>query len=49
MLDFVYAEGSSGFHAPEEAARLLSLSTEHARRGLRALSAAPSGGARASR
>ena len=33
LLDFVEAENSTGFHAPQEAARLLTLSIDHARRG----------------
>ncbi len=37
LVDFVEAENSMGFHAPQEAARLLALSLDHARRGLQAL------------
>lgn len=33
LLDFVEAENSTGFHAPQEAARLLGESIDHARRG----------------
>jgi nitrite reductase (cytochrome c-552) len=33
LLDFVEAENSTGFHAPEEAARILSKSTDLARQG----------------
>ncbi|HUP60975.1 MAG TPA: ammonia-forming cytochrome c nitrite reductase subunit c552 [Thermoanaerobaculia bacterium] len=43
LLDFVEAENSSGFHAPQEAARLMTQSIDHSRRGqvaLRALAAA---------
>jgi nitrite reductase (cytochrome c-552) len=37
LLDFAEAENSSGFHAPQEAARILNLSLDHARRGLMSL------------
>lgn len=37
MVDFVEAENSMGFHAPQEAARILGLSINHARMGERAL------------
>jgi nitrite reductase (cytochrome c-552) len=46
MLDFVEAENSTGFHAPQEAARILGESIDYARRGqlaLRARPAAPAG------
>ncbi len=33
LLDFVEAENSMGFHAPQEAARVLGLSIDYARRG----------------
>lgn len=33
LLDFVEAENSSGFHAPQEAARILGLSIDYSRRG----------------
>jgi len=33
LLDFVEAENSSGFHAPQEAARVLLQSLDHARKG----------------
>ena len=33
LLDFVEAENSTGFHAPQEAARLLALSIDYSRRG----------------
>ena len=33
LLDFVEAENSSGFHAPQEAARVLALSIDYSRRG----------------
>jgi nitrite reductase (cytochrome c-552) len=37
LLDFVEAENSSGFHAPQEAARLMVLSIDYSRRGELAL------------
>lgn len=37
LLDFVEAENSTGFHAPQEAARILTLSLDHSRRGQIAL------------
>lgn len=37
LLDFVEAENSTGFHAPQEAARILTLSLDHSRRGQMAL------------
>ena len=37
LLDFIEAENSMGFHAPQEAMRVLALSLEHARLGERAL------------
>lgn len=46
LLDFVEAENSTGFHAPQEAARLLTLSVDATRKGqmaLRSLPALPSG------
>jgi formate-dependent nitrite reductase cytochrome c552 subunit len=33
LLDFVEAENSTGFHAPQEAARVVGLSLDYARRG----------------
>jgi nitrite reductase (cytochrome c-552) len=36
-LDFVYAENSMGFHAPQEAARILAESIDYARQGQLAL------------
>ena len=33
LLDFIEAENSMGFHAPQEAMRVLALSIDHARRG----------------
>lgn len=33
MLDFIEAENSTGFHAPQEAARVLAESINHSRRG----------------
>ena len=45
-LDFVAAENSMGFHAPEEAARILAESIDFARQAqLAARSAAPSAAA----
>ena len=41
LLDFIEAENSMGFHAPQEAMRVLALSLEHARLGERALRATP--------
>jgi nitrite reductase (cytochrome c-552) len=38
LLDFVEAENSTGFHAPQEAARLLGLSIDYARKGQKSLS-----------
>jgi len=37
MLDFVEAENSTGFHAPEEAERILAVSIDYARQGQLAL------------
>jgi nitrite reductase (cytochrome c-552) len=37
LLDFVEAENSTGFHAPQEAARILGLSIDCSRRGQKAL------------
>jgi nitrite reductase (cytochrome c-552) len=37
LLDFVEAENSTGFHAPQEAARILFLSLDYARKGQMAL------------
>jgi len=37
LVDFVEAENSMGFHAPQEAARLLGIAIDHARRGQNAL------------
>ena len=37
MLDFVEAENSTGFHAPQEAERILAESIDCARQGLLAL------------
>ena len=37
LLDFVEAENSTGFHAPEEAGRLLAISVDEARQGQIAL------------
>lgn len=37
LLDFIEAENSMGFHAPQESMRILGLSIEHARQGQRAL------------
>jgi len=43
LLDFVEAENSMGFHAPQEAMRLLALSLEESRRGQAAIRKAPGG------
>jgi len=45
LLDFVEAENSSGFHAPQEAARLMTLSLDYTRRGEIALRAVQPGAA----
>ena len=37
LLDFIEAENSMGFHAPQESMRVLALSIEHTRRGQAAL------------
>ena len=37
LLDFIEAENSMGFHAPQEAMRVLGLSINHARLGQKAL------------
>jgi nitrite reductase (cytochrome c-552) len=37
LLDFVEAENSTGFHAPQESVRILSLSIDYARKGQNAL------------
>ncbi len=44
LLDFIEAENSMGFHAPQEAMRVLALSLEHARLGERALRTMPGAG-----
>jgi nitrite reductase (cytochrome c-552) len=41
LLDFVEAENSTGFHAPQEAARLLTLSVDYTRKGQVALRTLP--------
>jgi nitrite reductase (cytochrome c-552) len=41
LLDFVEAENSTGFHAPQEAARILGESIDLARQGQLALRDAP--------
>jgi nitrite reductase (cytochrome c-552) len=41
-LDFVEAENSTGFHAPQEAARILGESIDFSRKGQNALRAAKS-------
>jgi nitrite reductase (cytochrome c-552) len=43
LLDFIEAENSMGFHAPQEAMRVLALSINHARQGQVALRGAPAG------
>jgi nitrite reductase (cytochrome c-552) len=45
LLDFVEAENSTGFHAPQEAARLLVLSTDYSRKGELSLRGVIPGGA----
>jgi nitrite reductase (cytochrome c-552) len=40
LLDFIEAENSMGFHAPQEAMRILALSIDHTRKGQGALRAA---------
>jgi nitrite reductase (cytochrome c-552) len=45
LLDFIEAENSSGFHAPQEAARLITLSIDYTRRGELALRAVQPGAA----
>lgn len=42
-LDFIEAENSTGFHAPQEAARILGESIDFSRRGQMALRGAPAG------
>jgi len=49
LLDFVEAENSSGFHAPQEAARNLLRSLEYIRKGQQALPVNPAGGGPESR
>lgn len=41
LFDFVEAENSTGFHAPQESARILMKSLDHARRGQRVLKTGP--------
>jgi len=41
LLDFIESENFTGFHAPQEAARILVKSGDYSRRGQSALSAAP--------
>jgi nitrite reductase (cytochrome c-552) len=48
LLDFIEAENSMGFHAPQEAMRVLALSIEHTRKGQAALRATLANGNRAS-
>jgi nitrite reductase (cytochrome c-552) len=45
LLDFIEAENSMGFHAPQEAARILAQSIDAARRGQAALAGLTAGGA----
>jgi len=48
-LDFVYAENSMGFHAPQEAARILAEAIDFARQGeIAAIKATPGGATRVS-
>ena len=49
MLDFVEAENSTGFHAPEEAERILAESIDYARQGQLALRGAKVPGLQTSR
>ena len=44
MLDFVEAENSMGFHAPQEALRILGESIDYSRQGRLALRGAPVAG-----
>jgi nitrite reductase (cytochrome c-552) len=46
LLDFIEAENSMGFHAPQEAARVLVRSIDHTRQGQVALRGVAAGGAR---
>ena len=41
MVDFVEAENSMGFHAPQEAARILGEAIDYARQGQLALRGEP--------
>ncbi|MBI3018617.1 MAG: ammonia-forming cytochrome c nitrite reductase subunit c552, partial [Deltaproteobacteria bacterium] len=41
LLDFVEAENSTGFHAPQEALRLLAKSLDYSRKGQKLLTAVP--------
>jgi nitrite reductase (cytochrome c-552) len=43
LLDFIEAENSMGFHAPQESMRVLATSIEHTRRGQAALREGPAG------
>jgi nitrite reductase (cytochrome c-552) len=45
LLDFIEAENSTGFHAPQEAARLMVLSVDYSRKGELALRSVAPGGA----
>jgi nitrite reductase (cytochrome c-552) len=47
LVDFVEAENSMGFHAPQEAARLLAVAIDYARQGQVALRGAPARAGRA--
>lgn len=49
MLDFVEAENSTGFHAPEEAERILAEAIDYARQGQLALRGAKVPGLQTSR
>ena len=46
LLDFVEAENSTGFHAPQESARILGQSIDYARKGQMALRAVAAAKAR---
>ncbi|MFP5378985.1 MAG: ammonia-forming cytochrome c nitrite reductase subunit c552, partial [Vicinamibacteria bacterium] len=46
LVDFIEAENSMGFHAPQEAMRVLALSIDHTRRGQAAVRGVLSGAGR---
>jgi nitrite reductase (cytochrome c-552) len=43
LVDFIEAENSMGFHAPQEVMRVLALSIDHTRKGQQALRTALAG------